>query len=802
MGDGKGSPLSDFYQFLEEEEKSINQLLSHSTDATASVIAGSNIGDIEDLLLQMEVEASDVNSYINHATASKVEENLIAAFDADAEDTSNNIPIINDNISEIPQSNNDTTVIIQEKEVTSISNDAEVAPPIPTIVQPSAVSDEPYNVSDIDTWTKIISVAKLYSASNNNAITYDSTASADNHISGTYYNNNKGIKILPVDKAYYINNRKVLFQQKNLYGVEMYIRPDVTEDQILLLSEQVLLSSSGGVVRCVEKELGVLPPQLKKEVSLMRVVEVSKTSEASAAYTEVTICIGVNQAKHRVLLALIHSDSTVSTEQVKLPQYITELFTALEDEELSISYYFINHVNPTTITSIIDPFFIRDLIAASALDMIMTLTSLVEVLDVQVSTIEKQCARMMTLLKPPYQRANIALPTPNAPKSINEYPLELLQTSVLDANSIDIANLFILRARKELKQLPQPPASSMDVVNSLITIIVRYIRDWCNEEALIRLNRKRVAVKERITYIENFKKNLLCLLDSRSVPIANASHNDTKFLTSLYEKCRVFELPSGSGPANPCLFDVNDVTYNNRKGQLYVSAAYVYFHSPGGLFVGEEMKLIPVYIVANIVIIMHGSVCVIPKSCDVYGNKADDKLNSKLITTAINSMPVPLISSGAGGTNNVGNTVTTDNSSVLCLELQGSVYEYFYINGPTPDYAHRLGDAINVLINSKLHEKSHVKSTRNNSKDATVNDLLDFNYGGDTPSATPVVAGNTSKIAPAAVTSTADTAVSAVASNVTSQQPTVATTTTGPAPERKKLGNNIKAFLEQKQGKK
>jgi hypothetical protein len=96
------------------------------------------------------------------------------------------------------------------------------------------------------------------------------------------------------------------------------------------------------------------------------VVEVNKTNDSSVAYTEVTVCIGVNQAKHRALLALIHSDDFVSTEHVKLPVCITDLFTALEDEELSISYYFINNSSQNTINSIIDPYFIRDLIAASA----------------------------------------------------------------------------------------------------------------------------------------------------------------------------------------------------------------------------------------------------------------------------------------------------------------------------------------------------------------------------------------------------------------------------------------------------
>ena len=802
MADGKGSPLSDFYQFLEEEEMCINQLLSHSTDAAlVPTVEAASIGDIEDLLLQMEAEASDVNSYIS-AAGKKVEENLISVFDADTEDTGND----NRNNESTPmigpaaQNTMDTTGKVHENEVLMTNNDiiVEIAP---VSEQQTVVVDESYNVSDIDTWTKIINLAKLYNTNNSNAISYDSNTISDNHISGTYYNNNKGIKILPVDKAYHINNRKIVFQQKNLYGVEMYIRPDIAEDQIMLLCEQVLLSSSGGVVKCVEKELGILPPQLKKEVSLMKVVEVNKANDASVVCNEVTVCIGVNQAKHRVLLALIRSDNLAPMEQVKLPVCITELFTALEDEELSVSYYFINHSSQPTITSIIDPCFIRDLVAASALDMIMTLTSLVEVQDSQVATIEKQCARMMTLLKPSYTRATIALPTPNVPKSINEYPLELQQTSVLDGNSIDIANLFILRARKQLKQSPhQPPSSSMDVVNSIITIIIRYIKDWCNEEALIRLNRKRLAVKERVLYIENFKKNLLYLLDTRSIPVDNASHNDTKFVTLLYEKCRVFELPSSGGLINPCLFDVNDVTYNSRKGQLYISAAYVYFHSPGGLFIGEEMKLIPVYIISNIVVIMHGSVCVIPKSWESTSSKSDDKSNSKLITTAINTMPVPLISSGASTSNNVTTTVTTDNSSVLCLELQGGVYEYFYINGPTPDYAHRLGDVINVLINSQFFEKSHVKSSSR--KDAAVTDLLDLNYrdsGGGIPTSTTVLADT--KIATAATAPIAEMTTNACNGSTTGQQPPTTSNTAAPT-ERKKLGNNIKAFLEQKQGKK
>lgn len=276
---------------------------------------------------------------------------------------------------------------------------------------------------------------------------------------------------------------------------ELLLRPDISEDMILALLESVMMTVGGGVKRI----------QTESEFCL----EVSSHQASTSAPVTARVHIGVNTRKQRAVVVHVSScptsgafasiASTVrnggmgSSLQSFGEQLMAQLSSAVHTEGFTISrllhlYHLCSQylnsnknfdssgemrsqVNVSqnlnavlypselismdpglkSVSSVIDPGFVRDLQSSYAQDMLFNIKAVAGSLESYVTIVERQCARLMTILKPMFTRCGLTMPFPPPKKPLSEYALALARKPIEEV-SVEMSRLLILRARRAVKE--------------------------------------------------------------------------------------------------------------------------------------------------------------------------------------------------------------------------------------------------------------------------------------------------------------------------------------------------------------
>jgi hypothetical protein len=110
-----------------------------------------------------------------------------------------------------------------------------------------------------------------------------------------------------------------------------------------------------------------------------------------------------------------------------------------------------NTLNPLICEGILDLSFIRDCQLISASLMNNRLLKEATSYDRQIPFEEMKLAKLMTILKPYYQKAMISLPVIPTSRSLASFPLSLKRNDVIKDSTVENCRLFLLKARKNYR---------------------------------------------------------------------------------------------------------------------------------------------------------------------------------------------------------------------------------------------------------------------------------------------------------------------------------------------------------------
>lgn len=155
---------------------------------------------------------------------------------------------------------------------------------------------------------------------------------------------------------------------------QILVRPDVSEELILAVSHQVLLSSSGVVCRKVQFE-----PLPSIQSPILEAVPQSSASTAHSVWSTIRIYLGVNDHFQRsCVLCILPSTANVANSKHFLDftcNLANCLVQAMRHESLTLEYLPVELYNESStkvmsIETLLDFDFLRDLQAASAKSMV------------------------------------------------------------------------------------------------------------------------------------------------------------------------------------------------------------------------------------------------------------------------------------------------------------------------------------------------------------------------------------------------------------------------------------------------
>jgi hypothetical protein len=205
-----------------------------------------------------------------------------------------------------------------------------------------------------------------------------------------------------------------------------------------------------------------------------------------------------------------------------------------------------------------------------------------------VKIIEQKCARLMTLLKPSYQRGKLDLPVPPIAKSLASYPLQLNRTPISESIVEDSWKKLLLRARRKCRDILSHRSQQMmqnlggmggtggvttlygdakdvksgstrtsrsnsqgsevsavsatdamyamyaDLTESQIVLacIVEQVVEWAQDEYKQRLLRKISCVKDRLETIHRFRLQMIISLHERFVVSGHLSLDSQNSINS------------------------------------------------------------------------------------------------------------------------------------------------------------------------------------------------------------------------------------------------------------------------------
>mmetsp|Transcript_6967 Transcript_6967/g.13311 ORF Transcript_6967/g.13311 Transcript_6967/m.13311 type:complete len:922 (+) Transcript_6967:76-2841(+) len=519
------------------------------------------------------------------------------------------------------------------------------------------------------------------------------------------------------------------------------LRPDVAADAVFSLIEQIMLSFGS-------KCLATLPDQKHRELLFQ------PTHPSSSSWQEIQVFMGANSSKRRVLVVItkpsdITSGGLLSSglgmaaswsgmskglsavtgsgggidgfttlvkdlevcfteslfgEQFTLGHMLRQLAQA--DSGLSCLGSLAERQNQQLppppvkpplqpLDSLLDPFFIRDLQESFLYEVNSRLDNLTTTSMKKISDLERQCARLMTLLRPFYARCAITPLTPPAKSPefsnfLNEKSSDVLLAGGLPSTSdssssllsptptdvriqqptVETAKLLILRARRtflreqreeNMNGFSSPGSFNVDPqskhcieVHGVVQLIYSQLRDMCESyarEYAVTLN---TLSASRTEHVEKFRWQLVQALASRDVHTAE----DAEVWKLFKEKFRV------ASTSDPFIVDFRatmssmltdtgvssagggTISNNNRSGTVFITQRDVYFSSSHIPLLGVVQKIIPIHLI-------------------------------KSFTTT----DATLLSNGTLSVVDTGGNNTT-----------------FWISSPAPNYASRVGDLLQLLM--------------------------------------------------------------------------------------------------------
>ena len=360
---------------------------------------------------------------------------------------------------------------------------------------------------------------------------------------------------------------------------------------------------------------------------------------------------------------------------------------------------------PEVLKSIIDVSYVRDVQRTFAYDLRYTLGVTGDALDSYVLQVERSCAKLMTTLKGMYLRSGVDKPIPPESKPLTDYPLHLPTyvtsanavppatemssgTSIIDS-SLDIASMLIYKARKHQMQTAQKfkhilhtaaaaclkaPFVDLSSKQQELLYMMTHIEDvlygvfnqlqtWAKDEALIRLDRKILAISERIRAIEGYKYQLIHNLQNRTnslLGVHMTAKADKDALAQFKDKFRFI-----NEDEEPVLFE-SPATINGRSGMLYITCGHICFQSNYALL-HETLVLV----------IMWKVVVSVQLGDDIV------QLDSPMVETS---------------------SFTSTSSNVITIGDSSGKNVLISLVGATPDYASRVFALMVLLLQSKYYQ--------------------------------------------------------------------------------------------------
>lgn len=368
-----------------------------------------------------------------------------------------------------------------------------------------------------------------------------------------------------------------------MIAYEIIVRNDVYEEKILEITEQLTLSYSAKVMKHLPSR-SVASTEGGKGPKSPMIHVFNDSSDAKRVWNEILIVVGCNCQYERVVFLLLippntsqanaatstsfsttssSNPSTSSSQQIvkTLTSFIHRNREFIQWCEQVISHfseaYYAENItvfndaiarNQTLngtpqlasliCEGILDLSFIRDLQLTSSQLMNQRILKEVNYLDTQVIKLnEMKCAKLMTLLKPYYQKAGIALPVVPTSRALTSYPL-ILQRDTIKEPTLETARLLLLKARKNYRTFVNQEMKKVSTVNlidvgnstdhpdyltheyevSFLTKeLVQQLNDWSEEEYSIRMKRKMLSVQDRLDTLKQFSIQLLLTLHNRFV---------------------------------------------------------------------------------------------------------------------------------------------------------------------------------------------------------------------------------------------------------------------------------------------
>ncbi len=491
------------------------------------------------------------------------------------------------------------------------------------------------------------------------------------------------------------------------------------EEQIVSMLEQVLLSFGAVVQKCHRDE-----PSAKIDVSERMSSGpylVASCNAEGRLWAHMKILLGVNEVYQRIVLVVISPSSISSKMDINsLLSSSISIFTEYSQtaikqltQALDTQKWTLNHLHPTQdnycsdmAEGVLDLGFVRDAMSIATFHMNAHIISQVEHVDATIKAVELKCAKLMTLLKPTYQRAGISLPEAPLTRSLASYPLTLLRPSLRDCSTLDQAKMLLLLARKayrshfkacsddtELASMSSQPYQ----VAYLAQEIVAQLTDWQQEELTQRMQRKLASVKDRYEALQRYRLELVLTLHNRfAAAAAVPSLSSSSSSSSLYAF-----LSGGHGHADrrhhaavlehfpflqhdePLLFEAAATAScagEVLRGALYVTLAHVLFHSPGSSLLRSAaacVKVVPIKTIAQLSVASSGSAGSVATAL----TKNDDSSSNSTSTSTSSSTGLRLVDQAG--------------EQVLLVVADGLIASL--------DLHERLHDLIALLMRDKLY---------------------------------------------------------------------------------------------------
>jgi hypothetical protein len=321
------------------------------------------------------------------------------------------------------------------------------------------------------------------------------------------------------------------------------LRPDISHDDVVALTEQVLLTHAG-VVRRVESDklevesarcfvyVGVSGDRLR---GVLLHVLASPVSEARA------------DALEAVLGAALHS----------------ELFT-------------LGHLKSATGGGGLHPTYVESLQTAMEIEMLEFVAGQAEILEESVTQVEKKCARLMTLLKPAYTKAGQTMPslTHRPPHRPPQQQQQQQQDPQQHFEGEKEAKRLLLRARRTISTT-SAAGTYFDKTVAELDSVLGLLEATFETQAAAELEQREQACAARKSAIEAYRLLVVSTLFSCKQLISE----------NLRQLARIDDAVVFEGPCH----------FEGKRGTLALTPRHMVFHSPGLLLIiSPTVRVIPI----------------------------------------------------------------------------------------------------------------------------------------------------------------------------------------------------------------